>query len=1156
MVSYDPTDASSPFYEPSLDPLSKKQAPGIYASSLVAPPPELPFDQEAFRHDAGIASAGVAGNLGEYQPNAAINGPVTGETYVDRSNYSQQIPSQLYTESPGGLSYADIARYSGNGRNALETPPLPAGQGVTYELIDPFGPQSPEESLGTRKIVQDALGSVGRRIPFPDVSGGIRRPSVSVGNLENEARFLGGFAPDTLGEFAIEALPGIGMGPGVGSAALKATDLFGDVARAGVRGTARQVSGRAGTEAALAGLERGVPITEPPPLGMGIPTGQGPKIPDDLSQEAGATARSATGSEQTATLPAAETVQTPPGPLAVRPDPENPGWYHVTDSKGNTKVVHRSELDKARVAEESPRTVPTPKTDLERQLEQSLAAAKKGALPKAETATLAEMKQVLIDAGQSTEGTPSQVISRYRGLQAELKGGIGTPTENVSNEARRVYENVLEQTGDPEAARLAARKAAAQETEANTRAGEMVRKMDEAARARFGDAAVDGLPPISGGAKKIVPLNDAQTRALANFTDMTKGVIEDQGMIAKAYDAIRPVTATISGDVQNSKIAELIAREMELRTLLTRLGDMKSADLNKVTKDWREGMLKRYFQGPEYKKAADVLSERGTKLFQDASPSTFDAVQETLRTAMLSADLSVFGQNLEAAVRRGAVPMGIGVLRDTAERIATKMHLPGVLNVYGRNDIDHVSQALADGLIMGGGKTVDVNPRQGLFGRIPFVGKKVEAGLDKLAEVQYQDILGTARLRAYEGLLIENKILNKLTLGKFGGDIAEPTVRRRIADHANTIGSTSRTATGATRAAIESKSILSPRMTRAQINEVLLPMKTLRSTEDAINTLNLLASYVVMLGTAKAMNDQFGITDFVWDPLEFGFGQITLPSETSSGKKHVVDLLPQASFAKALLRTVGAYKDEDWERLAETWERYAFGRSNVLPAAAGRFAGYGYNAEGKFTGLGDERMSLKEAVNSSLPLPLSMQDIIRGERDPLSIIFGVTGQSAFPESSYGTEDRIAQEIFGKPYKELGVLDQAKVHREFDKEGVEIDDWGRAGPYFGADDRAFDILKAQTPQLERFATLDDFRNAAMKAFAAEGASLQEQRAALQKMEAALGLSDLALAVKKGVIATDPSIIDALQKLYEKGELTFPPSKELTEFAAEQKVRVAQ
>ena len=70
----------------------------------------------------------------------------------------------------------------------------------------------------------------------------------------------------------------------------------------------------------------------------------------------------------------------------------------------------------------------------------------------------------------------------------------------------------------------------------------------------------------------------------------------------------------------------------------------------------------------------------------------------------------------------------------------------------------------------------------------------------------------------------------------------------------------------------------------------------------------------------------------------------------------------------------------------------------------------------------------------------------------------------------------------------------------------------------------------------------------------GKNLQDAKAMLSNLEEKMGLEKITEAMRFGVIASDPAIIDAMQALYESGELTFPPSKKYRDFAEKVKTGV--
>lgn len=110
-------------------------------------------------------------------------------------------------------------------------------------------------------------------------------------------------------------------------------------------------------------------------------------------------------------------------------------------------------------------------------LQSSVKAAQKGVTSTTEQMTVADMRKALDAAGLDSSGTQSVVANRFRDFKAAQEG-VTTPSQNVSNVARQTYNNALEQSADPEAARLAARKAAAQESASNARVAEMEKLLD------------------------------------------------------------------------------------------------------------------------------------------------------------------------------------------------------------------------------------------------------------------------------------------------------------------------------------------------------------------------------------------------------------------------------------------------------------------------------------------------------------------------------------------------------------------------------------------------------------------------------------------------------------------------------------------------------
>ena len=188
-------------------------------------------------------------------------------------------------------------------------------------------------------------------------------------------------------------------------------------------------------------------------------------------------------------------------------------------------------------------------------------------------------------------------------------------------------------------------------------------------------------------------------------------------------------------------------------------------------------------------------------------------------------------------------------------------------------------------------------------------------------------------------------------------------------------------------------------------------------------------------------------------------------------------------------------------------------------------------------------------------LPIFAQGLHEAAKDGLlgeaamtlpASFFGL-GTNTYPETVSRRQDRLAKEEFGKDFDSLDIAQQAEMNAQMAAKGIPIGEWDRARPYFGADDKAFNQLKQANAALAEYDTLNDFRDALTERLSGRGLLPQEVDATRAKIEKELGLTtQLVQAEKLRVIAKDPGIVDALQKLYEDGKLQYPPAKYLREF----------
>ena len=131
-------------------------------------------------------------------------------------------------------------------------------------------------------------------------------------------------------------------------------------------------------------------------------------------------------------------------------------------------------------------------------------------------------------------------------------------------------------------------------------------------------------------------------------------------------------------------------------------------------------------------------------------------------------------------------------------------------------------------------------------------------------------------------------------------------------------------------------------------------------------------------------------------------------------------------------------------------------------------------------------------------------------------------------------------------------------------GIPVEDWRRLGPYWDTDDLVYKILldeglitaditaeleRSRVPLPQKYKDLDEWRDAVVSEFKKRGAKTQQAKAELDKLEEFIGLSWRVTNAQKQVVSRDPRIVGALQRQYDRGDLSFPPSKALIDFAEE-------
>ena len=606
----------------------------------------------------------------------------------------------------------------------------------------------------------------------------------------------------------------------------------------------------------------------------------------------------------------------------------------------------------------------------------------------------------------------------------------------------------------------------------------------------------------------------------------------------------RGVTSKIGGDLADPIATEMVNQEDQLYRAILK------AEVDKIARVNLDGLSeaeKMYFKADEFLQAQEAMNKareatrlyrnevfnsiddaaRKRELFKALAQSDIsrDAVhnaalkkladaQAPLKEIMLSADFGVALQQGARGVRMGASSALTSAVAKVADNVASVLGKDvDSFGIYPNPLISHRAAAQADGLILRGSASVGIERDFASAASDRLLGQKLNLktpfrvarkGLEKLSDVQYE-ILDKFRLQVYEGRLIQEKLL--------GNNIADPAVRRAIADFANTAGSTARTATNQARREAERGLLLSPQLTRAQFAEIAQPLKTFTSRTQATNTLNYMASMAATFGLAYAVQSQFGpdmsMEEFISrsaDPTKTTFGRLLIGAKDNA---KVTDFLPQFSLERAVLKSVVAASDGDLKKIGDTWTKFGVGRLNVLPSGALNLAGVGYGKEGEFF-YGD--MPLDQRAIGAAPIPLGVENaVIEGQNDATSIALNTLGGNVYPESPTAERARTDPQLQG---------------------AIDL--------YWGAYDQALSIVKSENlasgpyaPLLEKAKDYDQLRYMIdmVVAEAQKEDPFINKNAATQAILKELGVTQTAQEVRKAAVRRNPAVI---QYLIERGD----------------------
>ncbi len=386
------------------------------------------------------------------------------------------------------------------------------------------------------------------------------------------------------------------------------------------------------------------------------------------------------------------------------------------------------------------------------------------------------------------------------------------------------------------------------------------------------------------------------------------------------------------------------------------------------------------------------------------------------KNTMFPLDIGFFGQNVLTGMRQG----GITTIAGMANRVALAMHMPFATNLEAATGLPRILAASNDGLKLGNIAS-GLKPDEGTLLRyIPGISAidkhAITPMLGKLTDAQYTGVGGFLKMMNYEG--------NLMVLGAAGKDISNPAVRREAARITNNAWSSANLATTPGRGQAEKLAFTSPAFTRSQVavgNDMLkLITPGASSTQRILAGTAILSNIAFAAGVYKFLNDQLGVGPAQLNPLQPGFGTITLPTKNSEGQNHVINLFPQRTFQTFATRAINAVGNQDPQALVKALAQLGAGRAGALPAAGGRAFGYGYDSNGKFHMGG---MDIEERVKASLPVPTSLQNQVLGSgaTDPLTTglqVLGLPNYGSYPgQAAISARSADRNEVLQGPNRE-------------------------------------------------------------------------------------------------------------------------------------------
>lgn len=524
--------------------------------------------------------------------------------------------------------------------------------------------------------------------------------------------------------------------------------------------------------------------------------------------------------------------------------------------------------------------------------------------------------------------------------------------------------------------------------------------------------------------------------------DISSTIKDPQG-ISRALNAMR---AAVTGELNDPYLTRMVQRREQL------IGMIQQADPSMEYQAART-LADQTIQ----KQLADKYGDARLSAEAEAKIAALDAraegvsgqigpikmANERLKNSQFGLDFAIGGTDIAPAIRYGGLQIVAGLVNSVLERLGSPGARARMMAGPGLND---TLVAMNDGLGVGRNRSLETAGLQ--------VGKKgpgtilryggavtkeaddlVSSINETLTRVQYDTILGGLRKLMHEG--------NLAMLDWMKVDVSNPATRATSARTMNNATNWAETAIQPGRKELERLATTSPSRTRAQVNRLLDVSKTIRPdatpAERIIGASLVLNNAIYMLAYGQLVNEAVGIAGFETDPRKPGFAQVMLPTTDKDGRHNKISIFGQGSLDRAIVSSYEAIKNEDPDTLAETWAKWASGRSNyIVRAPAAYVGGFGYGEDGKFYVGG---MPTEDRIKTLYPGPMSLREvtdpiIFGGESraNPETIAIQGSGFSEFPETAFQERDR----LFSKAW-------QGITEREDVPEILKLE-WAKAGAY--------------------------------------------------------------------------------------------------------------